>query len=127
MAEAVVLLTIVDKLLSLLGLIRAGEIKRDEKIEGALHSLNTALCETRDYVSRLNEGEESDRRHEHKLARLWSDASIPLRKIDPELASRCFMKGSYWMEPDAWDQARVKSNKIALDQVHESVRELLLG
>ena len=126
MADAVVLLGIFGGFLRVLGLIRSGEIKRDEKIEVALHALNTALCETKDYIARLDEGESPDRRHEHKLARLWQDAAVPLRRIDSDLAGRCFIKGGYWMEPDAWSEARVEDSRIALDQVRESVRELLL-
>ena len=126
MVDIAVLLTIFDKFLGIIGLIRGGKVKRDEKINAALHALNTALCETKDYVARLNEGEPSDRRHEHKLARLWHDASVPIRHIDPDLAARCFLKGSYWMEPDAWTHARVEESRIALDEVHASVRELLL-
>ncbi len=126
MPEATIVLTIFDKFMNILGLIRSGEIERNEKIDAALHALNTALCETKDYVARLNEGEDADRRHEHKLARLWHDASVPLRKIDRDIAERCFMKGSYWTEPEAWSAARVEESRIALDQVRESVRDLLL-
>ena len=126
MVETAIVLTIFDKLLNILGLIRTGKIERDDKIDAALHALNTALCETKDYVSRLNEGESSDRRHEYKLARLWQDASVPLRLIDRDLADRCFMKGGYWMEPDTWSEARVEESRIALDEVRESLRDLLL-
>ena len=94
MTEAAALLGIFDKCLGVIGLIRDGKVKRDEKIDAALHALHTALCETKAYVARLNDGDKPDRQHEYKIAHLWHDASVPLRHVDPDLAHRCFIKGS---------------------------------
>ncbi len=127
MAEAVVILTIFDKILNILGLIKTGKIEKDEKIDKSLLSLYAALSETKAYVLSLNDGEDRDRGKEFSLARLWHDASVPLRNIDSDLAKKCFLKGSYWLEPEAWDEARVAKHQIALDQVFEETRELLVG
>lgn len=127
MPETVVILTIFDKVLNVLGLIRERNLKRDEKIDTALHSLYVALSETKIYTLELKSGSERNRDKEYKLAKFWHDASVPLRKIEPELARKCFLKGSYWLEPDAWSQAKVEEYQIALDKVFEETRELLLG
>ena len=126
MPNATIVLTIFDKFLNIVGLIRTGKIKRGERIDQALHSLYKALNETKSYVASLNEGSQRDRRREHEIASLWHDASVPIRHIDPELAHRCFLKGSYWHEPESWSEAQVKENQIALDQVMESTKKLLL-
>lgn len=126
MTEAATLIGILDKCLAVIGLIRDGKVRRDEKIDAGLHALHTALCETKAYVTRLNDGDKRDRQHEHKIANLWHYASVPLRHVDPGLADRCFIKGSYWLEPDVWTEAQVQANRIALNQVHKSIRELLL-
>ena len=127
MVEATAVITIFDKVLNVLGLIRDRKVERDEKIDASLHALYAALSETKAYVVTLKEGTERNRPKEHSLARMWHDASVPLRHIEPELAHKCFLKGSYWLEPEAWDEVRVQENQIALDQVFEETRELLVG
>jgi hypothetical protein len=75
----------------------------------------------------LKSGVSRNRQKERSLARLWHDASVPLRTIEPELARKCFLKGSYWLEPEAWSEAKVEKNQIALERVFKETRELLLG
>lgn len=127
MAETTVILTIFDKVLNVLGLISERKIKRDEKIDASLNALYVALSETKTYIVSLKDGATQSRGKEHNITRLWHEASIPLRNIDPELARKCFLKGSYWLEPEAWDEARVEKNQITLDRIFEQTRELLVG
>lgn len=126
MPDATIVLTIFDKFLKILGLIREGKIKRDEKIDQGLQALYKALNETKSYVVSLNEGNIRDRRKEHNIAYMWHEASVPIRHIDPDLARRCFLKGSYWHEPESWSEAQVEESRIALDQVLDSIKSLLL-
>ena len=58
-------------------------------------------------------------------ALLGQAPSVPIRHIDPDLAHRCFLKGSYWHEPASWSEAQVEESRIALDQVMESTKKLL--
>ena len=127
MAEAAVIFTLFSKALNVLGLIRDKKVKRDEKIDTSLLALYAALSETKTYVVSLREGTERNRAKELNLAGLWHTASVPLRHIEPELAQICFLKGSYWLEPEAWDEAQIQENQIALDRVFEQTRELLVG
>jgi len=125
MVEATLVLSIFDKCLNIFGLVRDGKLQREKQVDDGLHALFKALCETKAYVSRLNDGEKRDRRHESDIAHLWHEASVPLRHIDPELAHRCFYKGSFWHEPDSWTAVQLRESKIALDQVCKSAEELL--
>lgn len=125
MAEAALVLSIFDKCLCIFGLVRDGKLKREKQIDDAIQALFKALCETKAYVSRLNDGQERDRGHESHIAYLWHEASVPLRHVDPELAHRCFFKGSFWHEPESWTEVQLRESRIALDQVCESARKLL--
>jgi hypothetical protein len=115
-----------DRLLAAIGLIRAKQKEKSERTDQALYALYTALIETKAYVFSLKSGKERDRKKEFAIAELWHDASVPLRKVDRDLAERCFIKGSYWLEPDTWSELRVNRKRIGLNQVLKSVHELLM-
>ncbi|MGC2696974.1 MAG: hypothetical protein WA738_14405 [Candidatus Angelobacter sp.] len=115
-----------DKALSVLGLIRENKKQRNARIDQALTALYAALAETRLYISDLDDGRPHDRNREFAIAGLWHTASVPLRAIDSELAERCFLKGSYWMEPDVWDSKNIKAKGIAINMMFESTRDLLM-
>jgi len=91
-----------------------------------LRALYVALTETRAYISERESGKRRNRKREYQLAELWQSASIPLRTIDKEFAARCFAKGNYWMDPNAWDKKRIEETGIAIDSVLEETRKLLL-
>lgn len=126
MVEPVTLLGLFGKTLGVLGLIREGRQRRNEQIDRALFALYTALCETRVYVRDLENGERRSRKKEVAIAHLWHAASVPLRYIDRDLADRCFLKGSYWLDEEAWTQERINSSGIALDTMLEKTRDILI-
>lgn len=119
-------ITLFDRILATLGLLREGKKRRTEKIDNALFALSTALTETRAYIADRENGKRRNRKREFDIARLWHAAAIPLRVIDKRFAARCFLKGSYWMQPDTWEKNRIKQSGIAIDQVYKETRELLL-
>lgn len=118
---------LIDRLLAALGLIRENRRLQSERIDKALYALYMALNETRSYVSSLNRGMPRNSEKEYAIARLWSDASVPLRTIDRDLAERCFIKSGYWLEPDTWSELMIKEQRIGLTQVLKSTRNLLMG
>ena len=126
MLEPTTAFTLFDKVLAGLGLIREGQKARTAKVEHALNALYVALNETKAYIDDRTNGKRKNRKREFDLAKLWHSASIPLRSIDKEFAARCFAKGSYWMEPEAWDKRRIEETGIAIDAVLEETRKLLL-
>jgi hypothetical protein len=115
-----------DRCLAALGLIRDSRKQRNEKIDQALYALYTALNETKAYIDDLDSGKKRNRKREWAIAKLWHDASVPLRGIDRDLAERCFIKGSFWLEPDTWTDVMIKRKRIKLDQVMRSTRKLLM-
>ena len=126
MIEPTTAFTLFDKTLSVLGLIRDQKKQRTEQIDQALLALYAALAETRSYLSDLKDGKRRDKKREFAIARLWNTASVPLRQIDKDLAERCFLKGGYWMEPEAWDQKKIEAKGITIDSVFEATRQLLI-
>lgn len=126
MIEAEIAFALFDKLLNALGLIREGKKRHTEQIDQALRALYVALTETSAYISERNAGKRRNRKKEFSLARLWQDASIPLRAIDRGFADRCFAKGNYWMDPEAWDGSRIEKTGIAIESVLAQTRDLLV-
>jgi len=126
MPEVIALAQLFDKSLKVLGLVRQGKKERNDKIDRALFALYTALNETMAYLDDLKSGKRSSRSRERKLAHLWHDASVPVRHIDRDLAQRCFLKGSLWLEPETWSKDRVRQNQITINNILDAVRELLI-
>jgi hypothetical protein len=126
MIEPAIAFTLFDKVLSALGFIREGQKRRTEKVDQALFALYAALGESRSYLNDRASGKRRNREREFAIAKLWHSASVPLREIDPELSERCFIKGGYWMEPDAWDKKRIQEKGIAFEAVFEATRQLLV-
>lgn len=125
MIESAVAFTLFDKVLAAIGLLREGQKRRTEKTDQALFALYAALSESRAYLNDRAAGKRRNRAREFEIAKLWHSASVPLRDIDLELAERCFFKGGYWMEPDAWGKKRIQEKGIAFDAVFEETRKLL--
>ncbi len=125
MIEPTTAFTLFDKVLVGLGLLREGKKERTVKTDQALRALYAALGETKKYISKGNGGGARNRDLEWKIAELWHNASIPLREIDQDLAEKCFLKGSYWLEPEAWTEERIAQTDIAIDTVFEATRALL--
>lgn len=126
MAPTEAAFAIFDRCLAALGLIRERRKYKNKRIDQALYALYAALNETKSYIQHLDSGKRRNRKREWAIAKLWHDASIPLRDIDRDLAERCFIKGSYWLEPDTWTDVMIKKKRIKLDQVMKSTRSLLM-
>lgn len=124
MADVSTFLILFDNLLKTIGLIREGKLRHNDKIDEALKLTMDALRETRVYANKLRNGKRRDINKEHNIAELWSQASIPLRYIDKDLANKCFIKSEYWLEPETWTQARVESEGIALDTIYNKISEI---
>jgi hypothetical protein len=126
MPTAELAFAIFDRFLAALGLIRENRKYRTERVDKALYALYAALSETKSYLSLLDSGKKRNREKEWAIAKLWHNASVPLRNIDRDLANRCFIKGSFWLEPDTWTTLMIREKRIGLDQVFESTRDLLM-
>jgi len=124
MIEAATASTVINKLLEIIGLVRQGEIERDQKTDSALRKTHKALVETKGYL-RVIEVQNRDPDKEHDIAYLWHEASVDMRHIDQELAEICFLKGGYWSNPDTWDQMKNPKHNISIENVESQLFELL--
>ncbi|HTA59652.1 MAG TPA: hypothetical protein VK805_15935 [Candidatus Baltobacteraceae bacterium] len=135
-AETSILLKAADSILGWLGLLRKEQLGRGERERRAIKALYIALNETNLYFRRLDrphlarskqERKEFQRniRAEEALSRLWIEASVELRDINPDLADRCFLKGTFWADRDQWSDEDVQRANITLQKVVRDARAFL--
>lgn len=136
--ETSVLLKAADSVLGWFGLLRKEQLERGERERRAIKALYVALNETVLYFRRLDrphlartkkEKKEFERniQTEEALSRLWMEASVELRDIDPSLAERCFFKGQYWADRDGWSEEDVRKANIKLGKVLDDAKSLMRG
>lgn len=125
MVEPIIALSIFDRLLAILGLIRENDKLAEQRKDEALAALYAALKGTKSYLNARAARAERDLGREMDIAGLWQAASIPLRHIDPHFASVAFEKGGYWMQPEIWTDEQIEAKGIKIDQVMRETRELL--
>ncbi len=123
--ESVTLFGLLDAALKAFGLVREGKIRRDEKTDKALTDLLEAVSKTELYINEFNNRNIENRKTEKNLAQLWRKASISLRMVDADLADRCYLKGTYWINPEEWPEGKIKEARIEINQVSNEARHLL--
>jgi len=102
---------------------KAGD-RDEDKITEALKAILVAASETESYLTDLN-SKERERKRETSISKMWVEAGVLLRKIEPNLAERCIMKSDYWVDPDSWTTRQVKDAKITLQMMKDDARVLL--
>jgi len=98
------------------------ELDRFNELGEAIRMLEYALAETVSFVGQMN-----NRSPNPRLASLWADASISLRRIQDgaDLADLTFEKNLYWRNPDFFrGQDENKLYRISLGNVLEQLRKL---
>ena len=117
--------TIISGLFNLVGTLKEMGKDRRELRDNALRAISHALNETYLYYRDIDSGKARNLDTEAQLSRYWSAAAIPLRHIDNNLASICDYKSEYWINPESWDNKKIKQFKIGLEEVREQYRHLL--
>ena len=112
---------------------RRQDLRVEEK--NAIQALLIATIETKSYVSRIGlvASNKDDRKYVHKrdykteshLSNLWTEASVELRNINSDLSQRCFIKASYWTDPENWNTDQVKAARISLTSIYDEALQLL--
>lgn len=97
----------------------------EDKHTEALRAIYVAASETESYIAEYNRSFESDRERERALSRLWVEAGVSLRKIDPNLAQRCITKADYWTNPESWSKTDIAKAQINLQTMKDDARALL--
>lgn len=116
--------------------LRQRKRELNDREQMALERLGKAVTETRLYLKRLDraaiskakKGQAERRRArgtEEELSRLWTDASIALRRVNQNLAERCYLKGGYWADPENWSAADIKSTNIAFEEMDDELHKFL--
>jgi hypothetical protein len=90
----------------------------------ALIAFNEALMETRRYIAQQQRGALRNVEIENHLSDLWREASEALWSHDPELATRCMIKGNGWADETVWDDPRYRDLPIKLNDMLARVTEL---
>jgi hypothetical protein len=80
--------------------------ERKEESKEALRAVIKAVRETRLYLRDLREGGKKSIEKERELSMLWTNLSFDLKDLSlKKLADRCNSLGSYWADPDDFDEA----------------------
>ena len=107
--------------------VTINEMGRDrrELRDNALRAISHALNETYLYYRGIDKGQSRNLDTEAQLSRYWAAAAIPIRHINAELAEICEYKSEYWLNPESWDEIKIKQVGISLKDVRERYRNLL--
>ena len=125
--EITTLISIFNQLREWIGLIDARQVRDNANLKTALKSIYVAALETKMYLAAIEDrGEPQNHDTEAKLSRLWLEAALDLREIDPDLADRCLLKGDYWANPNRWTDEQVEESRINVNTVYEEARKLLI-
>jgi len=109
----------------LLGIDKA-TLEHSKEEKAALKSLYIALAETKAYFAD-RKTLPHDRDRERQISRLWFDAASELKRIDINLAERCFVKGDYWTNPDNWQQDEGEKLTISIEEMTSLSRKHLVS
>lgn len=104
---------------------RDAQVQDEAHYRRALLSVYLAANETKAYLATMKRRKSPDRERERNLSRLWSEAAVELRKLEPDLARRCLLTGDYWADPTEWSEQALQEARITLKEVYERARELL--
>ena len=124
MIEAAQLLTIFDHVLRWIGIAKEDARRGEAAYQEALQKIFKAANKTQIYLAnRMTQGQ--NREKEECISWLWTEAGLALRTFNPELASRCLIKGQYWTSPESWTEEQVQSAGIKLEKVFSEARDLI--
>lgn len=125
MPDFATLLTTWDSLRKWVSDFSASRDRRTQSHTDALLAIYMAATETKGYLTELHRKAHRSREKEVSLSKLWVEAGIRLRKIQPDLADRCITKAEYWTDPESWSAKQIEQARIGLKQMFDEARALL--
>lgn len=99
--------------------------RRAERDDAAIRSLLLAVNETKRYIARYRRGPAPPRDQEGELVRLWTEAAVAVRHVDPVLAGRLQMKAEYWADPTSWTDRDIRTAGIRIEEIAAAARAQL--
>jgi hypothetical protein len=91
----------------------------------AIRAVWSAVDSTRMHIRMIENGQAQSGAPSPELVALWSDASLQLVELDPDLALRLRAKAEYWSDPEGWDDRKIQEARIGIDAVAADARALL--
>jgi hypothetical protein len=102
------------------------QMNRRKDADAAVSAVLEASTATTAYAADTqNAPRQRDR--ELELTKLWTAASVAIRRIDPEFAQLLHMKAEYWCDPTRWSDEDVRRAGISLKDVKARARSFLGG
>ena len=80
-------------------------------------ALNQAYTATLRYYTHLLAGGRHDERVHKAVSRLWQQAGVRMRKLDPSLAPRLKASNSFWSQDVTWQQATIQEAWAHLNSI----------
>lgn len=96
-----------------------------ERHKHALLSVYTACSESKSYMNGLKLRKSADTEREARLARLWSEAAVELRRIDKDLAAKCLLLSDAVTGSTSWNNEEIDRVRDAVRESFEQARRLL--
>jgi hypothetical protein len=91
----------------------------------AIRAIWSAVDNTRMHLSKTESGIADGAQPNSELVQLWSEASLQIAAINPDLSMRLRQKAEYWSDPRLWDDSRITQARIDIDLVADDARALL--
>jgi hypothetical protein len=95
----------------------------DDPTKKAVRAVWRAVDQTKRHLAAIRDGRADREAPRQELADLWSDASLAIVDVDPDLATRLRMKAEYWSDPHSWQDE--PGLDISIKSVAAAARSLL--
>ncbi len=106
------------------GFLASGEQPTASKKQ-AIRGVWSAVDNTRMYIRMIEDGTANAAAPNPNLVALWSEASLQIAELDPELAVRLRDKADYWSDPRRWNAEEISNAAIGIDTLAADARALL--
>jgi len=116
----------IEGLKTLLAYFQDERHRSEDRADEALMAIYTAANETKLYIQEVQRTGKPNPEKEADLSRLWTKASVPIRRFNVDLAERCLMKGQYWVDPSSWTVEKIVQFRIGIENVFKEAKELLM-
>lgn len=91
----------------------------------AIRAVWSAVDNTRMHLNRTKSGKADPTLPNPELVQLWVDASLEIVALNPDLARRLREKAEYWSDPNLWDESRIASARISIEEINADALALL--
>ena len=98
---------------------------KNEEMSKFLDAALEALRETLRYMGRVPYTRDPGK--EGELSDLWAKVATTARPFNPDVAQRCFLKSSYWANPERWTDRESKAAKISIAEMEVEIGKLFSG